>query len=189
MTDEPLALPTTVDAWPEFIREWSSSNLRRSELAIAALTDGSHRTADAVLELWDESELGLRNASGFVGLLAEVHPDEGAREIAEKCGRLATRAYTERGLNEELYAVLRAVDGSRLDAGGARLLARVLRDFRRSGSGLDAEARDRIRAISERTNSGVTNSCSSAPKLSPSAMRSPANAWAAARPRFSRWAT
>jgi len=151
VTDEPLALPTTVDAWPEFIREWSSSNLRRSELAIAALTDGSHRTADAVLELWDESELGLRNASGFVGLLAEVHPDEGAREIAEECGRLATRAYTERGLNEELYAVLRAVDGSRLDAGGARLLARVLRDFRRSGSGLDAEARDRIRAISERT--------------------------------------
>ncbi len=47
----------------------------------------------------------------------------------------------------------------------------------------------RPRAISERTNSGVTKAGISAPKLSPSAMRSPASASAWARPRFSRWAT
>ena len=44
-------------------------------------------------------------------------------------------------------------------------------------------------AISSRTNSGVMNSGSAAPKLSPSASRSCASSCATLRPRFSRSAT
>ena len=47
----------------------------------------------------------------------------------------------------------------------------------------------RPRAISLRTNSGVTNSGMSAPKSSPSARRSSAPSSAFCRPRFSRCAT
>jgi thimet oligopeptidase len=151
VTDEPLALPTTADGWPSFISEWSSSNLQRSHRAIAALTDGAPRSTQQVLDLWNESEIGLRNAGEFVGLLAEVHPDESTRELAEECSQVAVKAFTERGLNEQLYAVVTAVDGSALDADGARLLEKVLLEFRRSGIGLDPSARDRVRAISERT--------------------------------------
>jgi hypothetical protein len=47
----------------------------------------------------------------------------------------------------------------------------------------------RPRAISLRTNSGVTKAGISAPKLSPSASVASALSSMAARPRFSRWAT
>ena len=47
----------------------------------------------------------------------------------------------------------------------------------------------RPRAISLRTNSGVMKAGISAPKLSPSAMRSSAPSIIFARPMFSRWAT
>ncbi len=47
----------------------------------------------------------------------------------------------------------------------------------------------RPRAISSRTNSGVTKAGTFAPKLSPSASAAPAPASASSRPRFSRAAT
>ena len=151
MTLEPLALPASADGWTDFIRDWSSTNLARSEAAIAALTDGTTRSPAQVLDLWNESEIGLRNAGEFVGLLAEVHPDEATRELAEECSQVAVKAFTERGLNEHLYEVLATVDGVDLDAQATRLLEKVLREFRRGGIGLAASARDRVREISERT--------------------------------------
>jgi thimet oligopeptidase len=147
---EPLQLPATEAEWPEFIREWSSSNLTRSDLAIASLTDGTRRTAQEVLDRWNESELGLRNAGALVGLLAEVHPIEPVRELAEELEQSAVKAETERGLNLDLYGVLAAVDGSELGPLESRLLAKVLLEFRRSGIHLEPESRDRVRALSER---------------------------------------
>jgi thimet oligopeptidase len=148
---EPVSLPASAERWPGFVAEWAERNLARSSIAVAALTDGSPRGAEEVLDLWNESEIGLRNAGGFLALLAEVHPIEAVRELAEEQVQNAVKAETERGLNQSLYEVLEAVDGSGLDADGTRLLGKVLLGFRRSGIGLDAAARDRVRAISERT--------------------------------------
>jgi len=88
---------------------------------------------------------------GFLGLLAEVHPDEAVRDLAEERTQRAVKAATERGLNQELFRVLSTIDGSSLDELSSRLLAKVLLEFRRSGIGLDEHSRDRIREISERT--------------------------------------
>ncbi len=151
MTIDPLTLPTVPADWPAFVQSWSESNLARSEVAILALTDGTARSASAVLDLWNESELGLRNAGGFVALLAEVHPDEAVRELADRCGQAAAKAQTERGLNVALYEVLAALDGSGLDADGTRLLEKVLLEFRRGGVSLPEKSRDRVRVISERS--------------------------------------
>ncbi|HEX4400848.1 MAG TPA: M3 family metallopeptidase [Galbitalea sp.] len=150
MTLDALTLPDSLAGWPDFVRDWSSSNLRRSEVAISTLTDGSERSAQEVLDLWNESEIGLRNAGGFVALLAEVHPDEAVRQLSDEAVQAATKAETERSLNLDLYAVLSAVDGSGLGADGARLLEKVLREFRRGGVGLDRASRDRLRELSDR---------------------------------------
>ena len=150
MTLDALTLPATPADWPDFVRDWSSTNLSRSAVAIATLTDGTERTAVEVLDLWNESEIGLRNAGGFVSLLAEVHPDEAVRELSDVAVQAATKAETERSLNLDLYAVLSDVDGSGLDSDAARLLEKVLREFRRGGVGLDRASRDRLRELSDR---------------------------------------
>jgi thimet oligopeptidase len=149
VTLDALTLPASATKWPDFVRDWSATNLSRSAVAIATLLDGTERTAVEVLDLWNESEIGLRNAGGFVSLLAEVHPDEAVRELSDEAVQAATKAETERSLNLDLYAALSAVDGSGLDADGARLLERVLREFRRGGVGLNPESRDRLRELSD----------------------------------------
>jgi thimet oligopeptidase len=151
LTLSPVVLPSDPAGWSEFIEKWADSNLSRSTRAIATLTDGSEKSTHEVLDLWNESEIGLRNAGGFLGLLSEVHPDEEVRELAENRVQRAVKAETERGLNQDLYDVLAAIDGTGLDADSTRLLEKVLLGFRRSGIGLDAEERDRVRAISERS--------------------------------------
>ncbi len=154
MTDAtltPVAIPADPEGWVSFVEEWADSNLARSATAVERLTDGSTRSAQAVLDLWNESELGLRNAGGFLGLIAEVHPAESVRELAEERTQRVVKAATERGLNQELYEVLAAVDGGTLDADGSRLLAKILLELRRSGIDLDETSRNRIREISERT--------------------------------------
>ena len=153
MTDAkliPVSLPTDSQGWNSFVGDWATTNLDRSATAIAALTDGESRTALEVLDLWNESELGLRNATGFLSLLSEVHPDPKVRELAEEHVQAAVKAATERGLNQALYEVLTAVDDAPLDALGHRLLGKVLLEFRRSGIGLDETSRARVREISER---------------------------------------
>jgi thimet oligopeptidase len=147
----PVSLPGSSSEWPAFVENWGDSNLARSSAAIAALTDGSRRAADQVLDLWNQSEIGLRNASGFLNLLAEVHPEQSVREIAEERSQRAVEALTERGLDQGLFEVLSEVDGTSLEADGARLLEKVLREFRRSGIALEPAGRDRIREISART--------------------------------------
>jgi thimet oligopeptidase len=150
-TLQPVSIPADPEGWTAFVEGWADSNLERSTVAVASLTDGTARPAQAVLDLWNESELGLRNAGGFLGLIAEVHPIESVRQLAEERTQRVVKAATERGLNQDLYEVLAAVDGTPLDADGVRLLAKVLREFRRSGIGLDESSRDRIREISERS--------------------------------------
>ncbi|HEX3679591.1 MAG TPA: M3 family metallopeptidase [Galbitalea sp.] len=151
MTLDAMTLPASASEWPDFIRDWSSANLRRSEVAISTLTDGSTRSAQEVLDLWNESEIGLSSASWFVGLLAEVHPDEHARELADERDQASAKAATDRGLNVDLYHVIEEVDASGLDSESRRLLDKLLLDFRRGGVNLDEASRGRIGEISERS--------------------------------------
>ena len=146
----PIALPSDPAEWAGFLRARADAALGRSAAAISALTDGTARDPLTVLDLWNESEIGLRNAEGFVSLLAEVHPDHAVRELAEELGQEATRARTERGLNVALYEVFAAADGSHLGADATRLLSKVLLEFRRGGVNLGEAERERLRAISER---------------------------------------
>jgi thimet oligopeptidase len=144
-------MPANPAGWPAFVEDWADSNLKRSDVAIAALLDGSGRTATQVLDLWNETEIGLRNAGGLLELLAEVHPLEAVRELSEERAQRVAKAVAERGQNVALYTALKAVDPRDLDTVGKRVLDKVLREFRRSGADLDDAARARLLEISERS--------------------------------------
>jgi thimet oligopeptidase len=150
VTPEPLKLPTNAADWAGFVTERADTQLRRARDAVAALKDGTPRTAEQVLELWNDGDIGLHNAMSLVSLLTQVHPDEAVRSLTEEREQQATRFATERGQDRDLYRTLAAVDVAELDGQARRLLDKTLRDFRRSGVDQDEAVRDRLREIAER---------------------------------------
>ncbi|MDT4997425.1 MAG: thimet oligopeptidase [Pseudonocardiales bacterium] len=150
MTLEPLTLPSHPDDWAALVADRADGELQRARDAVAALKDGSLRTPEQVLEVWNDGDIGLHNATSLVSVLAQVHPEESVRSLAEEREQEATRFATERGQDRELFQALAAVDLAGLDAQAHRLLNKTLRDFRRSGVDQDEAVRDRLREISER---------------------------------------
>ncbi len=147
---DPLALPTSDAGWLSFVADRSNSSLDTARALVATLTDGTTRPAETVIDLWNQIDIAVANASTHAELLGEVHPDEAVRERAEQATQDASVFVTERGQNTELYAVMAAVDPAGLDADATRLLDRVLRDFRRSGIDRDDATRARLAEIAER---------------------------------------
>jgi thimet oligopeptidase len=148
---EPLALPACDGDWAGYVRKWTDVNLHIAEGVTKALTSARKRDANEVLGLLNDSDRALRNASGLVSLLSEVHPDETVRTLAEDGLQSAVKAATERGLNRELYEVLAAVDASALGPDARRVLEKTLLEFRRGGVALDEAGQNRLREISERS--------------------------------------
>ncbi|MGD7705214.1 M3 family metallopeptidase [Microlunatus sp. Y2014] len=152
MTLNPLALPDTddADAWTRFVDERADTALTRARAIVADLKDGSTRTADEVLNLWNDCDIEAANSSTFVSLLSEAHPDPAVRELAEAKLQATTTFLTQRGQDRDLHKVLSEVDAGALDATATRLLEHVLRDFRRSGVDADDATRARLTEINDR---------------------------------------
>jgi thimet oligopeptidase len=151
MTLTNLDLPRTPDAWADYLQQRSDTELARVRAAIDELKDGTPRDAQAVLDLWNVTDTAWVNAQSLCWTIAEVHPDEAVRSLAETLSQEGTKVSTDRGLDRDLFEVITSVDPAGLDAVSTRLLERVLRDFRRSGVDRSDEIRERLRAISERT--------------------------------------
>lgn len=148
MALEPLALPA--DDWHAFIEERAETSLATARDIVTRLKDGTSRSPLAILELWNIGEIATANASSFTQLLAEVHPDAAARELAEQALQEASAFVTERDQDRKLYEVFADVDTEGLDQEATRLLGRILRDFRRGGVDQDDVARARLAEISAR---------------------------------------
>ena len=144
-----LELPEA-SGWRDFVSGRAEYSLDRARAIDTQLKDGTQRTSAQVIDLLNESDVALRNAETFVSLLAEVHPDDAVRSLAEDRLQLASIYRTERGQDAELYAVLAAVAPTDLDADESRLLVHTLRDFRRSGIDQDEATRKRLKQIAER---------------------------------------
>ena len=145
----PLDMPTG-DAWAAFVRDRVDQDLAQARALLDTLKDGTARSAADTLELWNDADIRLRNAGSLAGVLAQVHPDEEVRTLAEDREQQISRFDTDRGLDRALYEVLAAVEPTGLDEQAARLLERTLRDFRRSGVDRSEEVRDRLRDLAER---------------------------------------
>jgi thimet oligopeptidase len=145
----PLQLPDADSA-----EEWIGTRTRDGLAAARAIAD--HLRADPpagtldALRRWDEITLQLGNVAAVGSLLANVHPQEGVRTLAEKAEVDAEKLGTELGLDREIYEVFAGLDPAGLDPTAARLLAKVLEDFQRSGVDRDEQTRVRIEALNER---------------------------------------
>ena len=144
---EPLRLPTS--HWQGWLRDRSGSQLDAVRRHAETLRSGA-ASPDAVLDMWNDLSLALRNASALASVLANVHPDETVRTAVEEAEQEVSRLETEIGLDRKLYDVLAAVDGRQLDEQARRLLELTLRDFRRAGVDRDEEVRTRLRELAER---------------------------------------
>jgi thimet oligopeptidase len=147
---EPLPLPAVDEDWAAYVAVRADDELRRSRELADQLRDGGARSADEIIRLWNEADLALRNAGSLASLLAQVHPDEAVRTLAETREQDVSRLATERGLDRALFDAVSAVDPGELDEPARRLLGHTLRDFRRSGVDRDDATRARLREIAER---------------------------------------
>ena len=136
--------------WTAFVTERADSALAAARDAIAQLKDGTTRTPLETLELWNIGETATANAASFTELFSEVHPDPEVRKLAEDKMQDAAASVTARDQDHDLYRVFAALDASGLDADAARLLEKVLQDFRRSGVDQDDATRARLTEIAAR---------------------------------------
>lgn len=147
------------------------ADVARAREGVVTLCDGSLARASLVLDevramdtkpdaalTWDttvggldRAKIAIRNAGDFPGLLAVSHPDEGVRERAKGCEPKVDKLETGMWLDAALARVVKryAAKKEALSGPRAKLLAQVLRDFRRNGLELDAKGQARIREINE----------------------------------------
>jgi thimet oligopeptidase len=147
---EPLTFPTDEEGWLAFATEGADAGadaVRRIDERLKA--EGSLSTIER-LELWNDAEIALGQATRRVYLLSEAHPDPDVRARAEEKVQLLESLSAARLLDRDLWAALAEADPVGLDDDARRLLEHVLRDFRRGGVALDDETRERVRALTER---------------------------------------
>jgi thimet oligopeptidase len=137
-------------AWLEWVGRRGDEQLARSRAMVEELKTAPPSEPAEVLQLWNDAQVALANAASVGSLFAEIHPDKGVRDRAESVAQEVQRLDTDLGLDQELYAVLTALDSTRLDRDASRLLERTLRDFRRAGVDQDEPTRQRLRELSEK---------------------------------------
>ena len=108
-------------------------------------------TWDSTVGGLDRARIAIRNAGDFPGLMAVAHPDEGVRDRAKKCEPNVDKLETSLWLDAALARVVKRYASKKevLPTARARLLANVLRDFRRNGLELDFKGQIRVRAIND----------------------------------------
>jgi len=108
-------------------------------------------TFASTLGRFDDAVLEVNTAGEFPYLMGVAHPDPATREAAKLCEPKSDKLTTAMWLDADLASVLKAyaAKGEKLEGERARLLADVLRDFRRNGLDLPPEKQQRLREINE----------------------------------------
>lgn len=108
-------------------------------------------TWDSTLGAIDRAKIAIRNAGDFPSLLAVSHPDQVVRERAKTCEPKVDKLETGMWLDAGIARVIKRYAAKKETLSGPRtkLLAHVLREFRRNGLELEAKGQTRVRAINE----------------------------------------
>ncbi len=137
------------DDWAAWLTDRVQSGVARAGELGSTLKDGTPRSTLEVLDLWNDTDLELGNASSIAAVVAEVHPDAGVRATAEQLSQQVSAIETDRRLDRGLFEVIAAcapVGDEQAD----RMREHILRDFRRSGVDQDDAVRARLREIAAR---------------------------------------
>lgn len=148
----PLTLPAPEEA-ADWLSERTTTMLAQAREQIAALKRDRPTDAAEAVARWNDLELTLTNLASPASAMAELHPLEEARSRGDDTVQEVERLRTELSLDRDLFEVFAALDPAVLEQSdplAARLLARVLRDFHRSGVDGDEATRTRVSEISDR---------------------------------------
>ncbi|KCZ90100.1 M3 family metallopeptidase [Hyphomonas johnsonii] len=143
MADVVLA-PVSADAFS--IRCDNSLDLMNKMIAEM---EGRDSVADAAdIKFLDTiTNLGYSVGFGEASVVAEANPDATLRAAGDLCLQRTSDVLTRLSLSRPIYDRLAAMDATTLTAREAFLLARTLRDYRRSGIDKDEETRDKVRTL------------------------------------------
>ncbi len=111
------------------------------------------RTEKSTLEPYNQLLIHVQNAMTKASLLAEVHPDKGFRDAAQKCVEDVSSLQSELNLDPVLFKAIQGVDLAKADADTKRFVERTLRDFRRSGVDKDEATRKHLKELSDQMTS------------------------------------
>ena len=106
-------------------------------------------TRETVLEPLNDLMLELANVGSESSLLAEVHPELGVREAAERAAQDAEKFGTNLAQSRPIYEALGGIDPTTLDPAALRALTLTRQDMKRSGVELDDATRERVRTLRE----------------------------------------
>ncbi|GAA2986014.1 thimet oligopeptidase [Microbacterium terrae] len=150
MTVALLTFPTDAAGWLTFAAERPAERFDRVRAVDARLIAETELSTRERLELWNDADIALAEATSEAYLLSEAHPDAAVREAAEQQVEKAEKLAADRLLDRELWAVFADADAAGLADDEQRLLEHLVRDFRRGGVDLDDEARARVGELTER---------------------------------------
>jgi thimet oligopeptidase len=147
---ESLPFPSDAAGWAAFIDERPAARIARVGEIDGRLKTESALTTTERLELWNDADIALSEALNESYVLSEAHPDPTVRERAEEQVQAVESLSAARLLDRELWNAFADAETTDLDDDQARLLAHLLRDFRRSGVELDDADRERARRLADR---------------------------------------
>ena len=126
------------------------SDLADAKKQIAAIKAGSSpRDAMATLQAFDTAILIASDAENRAGLAEQVHPAKPFRDAAQVCEQEGSSVLTDISLDKEMYNLLAALDGSKLDPGGTYFFKTTLRDYHLGGVDRDDPTRAKIRQLQD----------------------------------------
>jgi thimet oligopeptidase len=126
------------------------SDLADAKKQIAAIKAGSSpRDALATLQAFDTAILIASDAENRAGLAEQVHPAKPFRDAAQVCEQEGSSVLTDISLDKEMYNLLAALDGSKLDPAGTYFFKTTLRDYHLGGVDRDDPTRAKIRQLQD----------------------------------------
>jgi thimet oligopeptidase len=150
VTLEPLPFPSDAAEWADFAADRPAARIAHvGEIDARLISDGALTTAQR-LELWNDADIALSEALSEAYVLSEAHPDADVRDVAESQVQAVESLTAARLLNRDLWNAFADAPADGLDEDQARLLAHLLRDFRRGGVELDDADRERARELADR---------------------------------------
>ncbi len=149
---DPVAVGTT----PDGIRQLCDEHLALAQQHLDEIkklkeVKPEELTFASTLGRFDDAILEVNSAGELPYLMGVAHPDPATREAAKLCEPKVDKLTTAMWLDADLAAVIKAyaAKGEKLEGERARLLADVLRDFRRNGLDLPPEKQARLRELNE----------------------------------------
>lgn len=143
---------TTVTA--QSVRDLTESAVTGADTLVAEAVAADPPTFVSVLGGLERAAALVGDASGRGAFMARVHPEREVRTAGSEAEERLTKWVTDLVFRRDLYEAVRRYaateEAGKLPGERRRLLDHTLRDFRRAGHELDADARERLQDLRRR---------------------------------------